>query len=111
MWIPLGTLGTIFQVYVVIGILYSFIIGSVVEYVTFNVLCGIWTIIHVVLTLFIPESPYFFIYKNKDENANISMMKFRDGNDVDISDELTVIKVWNKAFYLLRLIDIRIKHI
>ncbi|XP_022166247.1 facilitated trehalose transporter Tret1-like [Myzus persicae] len=88
-----GTLGTIFQVYVVIGILYSFVVGSVVEYVTFNVLCGIWTIIHVVLTFFIPESPYYFIYKNKDENANVSMTKLRDGNDVDIADELNVIKM------------------
>jgi len=65
----------------------------------------------VVLTLLIPESPYFFIYKNKNENANISMMKFRDGSDVDISDELTAIKVWNKAFYSLRLMDIGIKRI
>eukprot|EP00102_Acyrthosiphon_pisum_P026970 XP_016664180.1 PREDICTED: facilitated trehalose transporter Tret1-like isoform X2 [Acyrthosiphon pisum] len=87
-----GTLGTIFQVYVVIGILYSYIIGSVVEYHTFNVLCGIWTIIHVLLTFFVPESPYFFMYKNKDKNANTSMMKLRDGNDADIAGELTVIK-------------------
>lgn len=92
-WISTGTLGTIFQVYVVIGILYSFIVGSIFEYVTFNVLCGIWTIMHVLLTFFIPESPYFFMYKNKNENANISMTKLRDGNDADIAAELTVIKV------------------
>ncbi|XP_060856540.1 facilitated trehalose transporter Tret1-like [Metopolophium dirhodum] len=87
-----GTLGTIFQVYVVIGILYSYIIGSVVEYHTFNLLCGIWTILHVVLTFFIPESPYFFMYKKKDKNANTSMKKLREENDADIASELTVIK-------------------
>jgi len=110
-WIPVGTLGTIFQVYVVIGILYSYIIGSVVEYLTFNVLCGTWTIIHVVLTFFIPESPYFFMYKNKDKKANISMMKLRDGNDADIAGELTVIKVWKNAFLSLLLMYIKIEDI
>lgn len=69
-----------------------------VEYLTFNVFCGIWTIIHVVLTFFIPESPIFFMYKNKDKNANTSMLKLRDGNDADIAGELTVIKVWKNAF-------------
>ncbi|XP_015371045.1 PREDICTED: facilitated trehalose transporter Tret1 [Diuraphis noxia] len=87
-----GTLGTIFQVYVVVGILYSFVVGSVVEYVTFNVLCGIWTLIHVLLTFFIPESPYYFLYLNKDESAYASMTKLRDGNDADIAGELNEIK-------------------
>ncbi|KAE9522930.1 hypothetical protein AGLY_016561 [Aphis glycines] len=55
-------------------------------------LCGIWTVIHIVLTFFIPESPYFFMYKNKDDKANVSMTKLRDGNATDIADELTMIK-------------------
>ncbi|XP_025205741.1 facilitated trehalose transporter Tret1-like [Melanaphis sacchari] len=87
-----GTLGTIFQVYVVIGILYSFVVGSIVEYVTLNILCGIWTVLHAILTFFIPESPYFLMCKNKDEKANESMTKLRDGNATDIASELTMIK-------------------
>lgn len=105
--ISIGTLGTIFQVYVVIGILYSFVVGSVVKYTTFNVFCGIWTILHVVLTFFIPESPYYFLYMNKDENAHASMSKLRDGNDADIASELNEIKVWKYVFLLLRMLDIR----
>jgi len=101
-------LGTIFQVYVVVGILYSFVVGSVAEYVAFNILCGIWTIIHVILTFFIPESPYYFLYMNKDENAYTSIAKLRDGNDVDIERELNEIKVRRNMFLLSRLFDIRI---
>jgi len=62
--------------------------------------------IHILLTFFIPESPYFFIYKNEDENAKVSMTKLRDGNDVDIVDELNVIKVLKNAFLSSLIIEI-----
>jgi len=46
------------------------------------------------------------MYKNKDTNANESMMKLRDGNDADIAGELAEIKVWKNAFLSYRLMDI-----
>lgn len=88
-----GTLSATFQIFICIGILYSFALGSVTKYVAFNVLCSIWALFHILGAIVIPESPYILLSKNKDDQAKASMKKLRDGNDDDISKELSGIKV------------------
>lgn len=56
-------------------------------------LCGMWTIIHAIGALLIPESPYFLLSKNRDDEANISMNLLRDDENDDITQELFNLKV------------------
>jgi len=83
-----------FQVFVVIGILYSYVSGSVLKYVQFNIVSGIWPVIHFLGVFLLPESPYYLLRKNRDDDANSSMKKIRDGNNSEeIAQELNAIKV------------------
>ncbi|XP_050535057.1 facilitated trehalose transporter Tret1-like [Daktulosphaira vitifoliae] len=86
-----GSLCSIFQVLVVIGILYAYIFGAIVSYVSFGILCGIWSLIHLIGVLLIPESPYYYLSKNLEEKARKSLKNLR-GASVDIEHELEIIK-------------------
>jgi len=88
-----GILGAIFQVFVVAGILYAYAFGSFVRYVPFNVLCGVWPVIHVIGVIAIPESPYFLLSKNRDCEAKASRARLRDESAADTAKELCALKV------------------
>lgn len=94
-FLSLGSLGAIFQVFIVLGILYSYVFGSIVNYMLFNILCGVWAIIHIIGVFFIPESPYYLLSKNADELATMALMRLRDTASTDTARELSVLKVIN----------------
>lgn len=81
-----------FQVFVVSGILYSYVFGSILQYIEFNAVCGMWCVIHLIGVCFVPESPYYLMSKNEDNKANASLKKLRGGAEVDVTQELNVIK-------------------
>lgn len=56
-----------------------------------SLVSSILILIHAIGVLFIPESPYFLIRKEKNDEATNSLMKLRGSTDV--SEEFTVIKV------------------
>lgn len=61
-------------------------------------LCCLWTIVHAVGVFFIPESPYFFIRKNDDDNAIVSLIKLRGENIEEVNRQLTILKVSSVGF-------------
>lgn len=87
-----------FQVFVAAGILYAFVFSLIGNYVAFNMLCCLWTVVHAVGVFFIPESPYFFIRRNENDKAIMSLIKLRGKNTEDISRELTILKVSSIGF-------------
>lgn len=84
-----------FQVFVVIGILYSYICGSILKYKIFNIASGVWPLVHILGMFLLPESPYYLLRKNRDEDATLSMKNLRDDEATEeIAQELKDIKVF-----------------
>ncbi|XP_050436235.1 facilitated trehalose transporter Tret1-like isoform X3 [Adelges cooleyi] len=86
-----GSLGALFQVLVVIGILFAYTFGAILSYVPFCLVCGVWSLIHMAGVLLIPESPYYYLFNNKEEKAIRSLKKLRSFN-ADNTQELDLIK-------------------
>ncbi|XP_050435947.1 facilitated trehalose transporter Tret1-like [Adelges cooleyi] len=86
-----GRLGAIFEVLAVFGVLYVYIVGAYFNYMTFCALCGVWSLIHLIGVLLIPESPYYYLSNHMEGKARMSLKKLR-GGIVDTSRELDEIK-------------------
>lgn len=86
-----GGLGTVFQLFIVTGILYSYTFGAVVKYVPFCLLCSVWALLHLLGALCIPESPYYLMMKNRPERAAAALQTLRGSSDT--AGELADIKV------------------
>lgn len=82
-----GTLGTYFQLMLTIGILFVYAVGSGASVFILSLVCGLIPIIFAVIFVFMPESPYYWISKNKTEKA-ISSLKWLRGNNYDYNSEL-----------------------
>ncbi|XP_037805090.1 solute carrier family 2, facilitated glucose transporter member 8-like isoform X2 [Penaeus monodon] len=83
-----GALGSGFQLFITIGILYAYLFGAVVESWRWLVLvCAVVGGIYFLLAIFIKESPTFLLSKGKEEEARASMQYFR-GTACDISPEV-----------------------
>lgn len=82
-----GTLGSYFQLMMVIGILFVYIIGSYVSVFVLNLVSAVIPLIFGAIFVFMPESPTYLISKGKKEEAAKSLRWLR-GNRYDISQEL-----------------------
>lgn len=82
-----GTLGTFFQLLLVIGILFVYAVGSRASVFVLSIVCGCIPIIFAVIFVFMPESPYYWVSKKQPEKA-ISSLKWLRGNDYDFNTEL-----------------------
>nr|CAI5820234.1 unnamed protein product [Callosobruchus analis] len=82
-----GTLGTFFQLFITIGILYTNVFGYFLGMTVYNVACAAVPIIFAVLFFFQPETPVYYLRKDHPDKAEKSMRKLR-GKDYDFSSEL-----------------------
>ncbi|KAL6422859.1 hypothetical protein ACFW04_010412 [Cataglyphis niger] len=86
-----GMTGVFFQLLLVLGILYTYCTGFTGDVVAISSLCCIAPIVFGVVMIFMPESPLFYMTKNKEEQARKSMRFFR-GPDFDIEPEMDAFK-------------------
>ncbi|KYQ52114.1 Facilitated trehalose transporter Tret1-2 like protein, partial [Trachymyrmex zeteki] len=86
-----GTTGVFFQLLLVIGILYVYITGFTRNVIAISSLCCIAPIVFGVTMSFMPESPLYYLIKNKEEDARKSMRFFR-GPNFDIEPEINAFK-------------------
>ncbi|XP_042206693.1 facilitated trehalose transporter Tret1-like isoform X2 [Homarus americanus] len=87
-----GKLGTCFQLMAVIGMLYSFVFGAVMN--TWRGLAGICAIppvIYLVLVLFAKESPTYLLSKGKEKEAKEALQYFR-GKHYDVEPEMQLMR-------------------
>lgn len=82
-----GTLGSYFQLMMVIGILFVYCIGSYVDVFVLNVVSAIIPLIFGAIFVFMPESPTYLVAKGKKDEAAKSLRWLR-GPEYDISQEL-----------------------
>ena len=88
----LGMLGVFFQLLLVVGILCAYCSGFSENAVTISIICGVAPILFAVIMIFMPESPLFYILKDKEESARKVLRYFR-GEDFDIQPEIRDFKV------------------
>ncbi|EFA12961.1 facilitated trehalose transporter Tret1-2 homolog [Tribolium castaneum] len=86
------SLGSFMQLFIVVGLLFSYALGPYMSIMAFNIACVVSPCVFlVVFYLFIPESPYFLIRENKDQAAQ-ALMKLRSKSEEAIQEELEEIK-------------------
>lgn len=82
-----GTLGSYFQLMMVIGILLVYCIGSYVSVFVLNLICAVIPLIFGAIFVFMPESPTYLVAVGKKEEAAKSL-KWLRGSEYDFSQEL-----------------------
>ncbi|KAH8283468.1 hypothetical protein KR018_003179 [Drosophila ironensis] len=82
-----GTIGAFFQLLIVSGVLYGYLVGGFLDLLYINILCAILPIIFFVVHFFMPESPVYLALKGRNDDAAKSLQWLR-GADADIEDEL-----------------------
>lgn len=87
-----GTLGSCLQLMITAGILFVYVLGHFFSLKIYNVLCAILPLIFGTIFVWMPETPYFHIMKNRIENAKESL-KWLRGREYNFDDELTEIQI------------------
>ena len=82
-----GSLGTYFQLLLCVGILLSYILGSVMNIQILSIISAIVPLIFFAVFVFMPESPIYYLKKGNEEAARQSLIKLR-GARYNVDDEL-----------------------
>lgn len=82
-----GLLGSCFQLFVTIGILFVYSVGYDLRVQYFSIICGVLPLIFGATFIFMPESPLYLISKNRYEAAANNLQWLR-GKDYDCTFEL-----------------------
>ncbi|XP_050430728.1 facilitated trehalose transporter Tret1-like isoform X2 [Adelges cooleyi] len=72
-----GTLGTYFQLQIVSGILFTYIVGSYLNVFGLSIACAVIPVIYVCLMILMPETPIFHLMKGNVDKARLSLRYFR----------------------------------
>jgi MFS family permease len=86
-----GILGTFFQVLVIAGILFVYVIGAFIPIFWTNVICSIFPLIYGAILLLMPESPVYYMLKENEENA-VKSLKWLRGEQFDVRVEIEALK-------------------
>ncbi|XP_044267170.1 facilitated trehalose transporter Tret1-like [Tribolium madens] len=85
-----GTLGSVMNVFITSGLLFSYCVGPYVSVMAFNIILAVIPCIYLVLFFFLaPESPHYYISKGNHEAASKSLEKIRSSgskNDAELED-------------------------
>lgn len=91
-----GVLGSYFNLFICIGILSSYIVGSYTSYLILGLYCLFFPILFVVLWFWLPESPSYCVLNNRNEEALKALLKLRGNHreliEAELSDLTTSIK-------------------
>ncbi|XP_020293165.1 facilitated trehalose transporter Tret1-2 homolog [Pseudomyrmex gracilis] len=82
-----GTLGSFLQLFITIGLLYSYAIGPFVSYEVFCVVCAVLPIVFFVCFIMMPESPYYLIRQGRRSEAITSLSKLRSKSEAAVENE------------------------
>ena len=85
-----GAIGTAFQMGVVVGIFFAYLIGSLVVWRELSWICFGLTSSAALLCLCLPESPIWLVSKGRDEQARSALNRLRNTSSGASVDELLV---------------------
>jgi MFS transporter, sugar porter (SP) family len=72
-----GALGSYFQLMLTVGILYTYVVGAIANYIWLGILSGIVPVVFFLTFLRVPESPTYLMKKHRTENAKKSLQYYR----------------------------------
>lgn len=90
-----GTLSSCLQLMVTVGILFAYVVGHFFTLKSFNVICSVLPLIFGAAFVWMPESPYFYVMKNRLAKAEESL-KWLRGEEYNYNDELIEIQIENE---------------
>nr|XP_012143526.1 PREDICTED: facilitated trehalose transporter Tret1-like [Megachile rotundata] len=82
-----GSLGSYFVLLLNVGILLSYVLGSVVHIRVLSILSAIAPFIFFGVFVFMPESPIYYVQKGDEDSARKSLIKLR-GSQYNVENEL-----------------------
>ncbi|XP_076178832.1 facilitated trehalose transporter Tret1-2 homolog [Ptiloglossa arizonensis] len=82
-----GALGSFLQLFIVVGLLYSYAIGPNVSYTVFWILCAILPVLFFGCFVTMPESPYFLLKIGKREEAVAALARLRGKSAASVQKE------------------------
>jgi sugar porter (SP) family MFS transporter len=77
-----GTLGTSFQLMVVIGIEFTYVVGAYTSVFTISIISAVIPLIFALIFFWMPETPQYHLKRNKPEEAKQALQWFRGGDAV-----------------------------
>jgi SP family facilitated glucose transporter-like MFS transporter 8 len=86
-----GALGSFAQLQIGFGVFIVYTLGAFISVFWLNLVCGIFVLMVGIGFLFLPESPHFFVSKNRLEEAELSLRMLRCKSH-DIETELSQLK-------------------
>lgn len=86
-----GVVGTFFQLLIITGILFTYIVGAFVDVTVLNVICATVPLIFGAIFCFMPESPVYLVIEKREEDA-IKSYKWLRGESYDPQGEIDVLK-------------------
>ncbi|XP_065350955.1 facilitated trehalose transporter Tret1-like [Cloeon dipterum] len=79
-----GTLGTLFQLNVVIGIEFTYLVGAFASFTVLNSLCLAVPVIFAFIFFWMPETPQYLLKARKRSEAYNALRWFRGGAECDL---------------------------
>lgn len=86
-----GALGSYFQLFLTVGILFAYLLAKYVEILTYNIVLAIIPLVFGVVFVLQPETPVYLLKKNKDSEARKVLKRLR-GSSYDVDAELKIMK-------------------
>uniref|UniRef100_S4PEN4 Sugar transporter n=1 Tax=Pararge aegeria TaxID=116150 RepID=S4PEN4_9NEOP len=82
-----GSLGAFFQLFLTVGILFTFVVGAYTSWRTLSIISAVFPILLVAVFWWMPETPQYLLAKNKRRDAE-KVLRWLRGPDADLSGEL-----------------------
>ncbi|XP_065348675.1 facilitated trehalose transporter Tret1-2 homolog [Cloeon dipterum] len=87
-----GALGTLFQLQLVVGILFAYVVGAVAPINCFAYTCALVPALFMVTFVWMPETPQFLLSRGRRFAAEQSLQWLRGGDGCDVQKELLVMQ-------------------
>ncbi|KMQ96530.1 facilitated trehalose transporter tret1-like protein [Lasius niger] len=88
-----GALGSFLQLFITVGLLYSYAIGPFVSYTIFWIVCAILPVLFFVCFVIMPESPYYLLSKGRRDEAITALAKLRSKSEAAVQKEADEMQV------------------
>ncbi|XP_068083621.1 facilitated trehalose transporter Tret1-like [Anabrus simplex] len=89
-----GAMGTLFQIMLNIGTLYEYCVGPYVPYATLAISSAVFPFLFLITFVWMPESPYYLLDKERQKDAEESLMKLRGVKEkVSVKEELEMMQL------------------
>jgi SP family facilitated glucose transporter-like MFS transporter 8 len=82
-----GALASFFQLLIALGILFAYVVGAYFTVFTMNIILGLCPIIFGLIFFFMPESPFYYVTKDRKSDAVNSLIWLR-GSSYDSTMEV-----------------------